>query len=104
MLLYIHPYGHVIDDFVPTGAVNLINRVSVDKIGRHAHEVTDDDIAAARVAALDLHWCFSIEPARWVAENLKRRATRPCRHAVPRLSVSPSRPRIVSPAIDRRRS
>lgn len=72
LLLYIHPYNHVLDELVPMGAVSIMNRVDVPKAGRYAWHVTDEDVAAASVVAMDLHWYFGIESVRWIARDLKR--------------------------------
>jgi len=59
-LLYIHPAGHLNDRVVPTGAITSVNATGVRRLGRYAFEVADDEIRAARVIALDLHWNVSL--------------------------------------------
>lgn len=71
-LLYVHPYGHVLDELVPMGAVALVNRCEVDKRGRYAWELTEDEVATAGCLAMDLHWYFSVEAVGWIAAHCKR--------------------------------
>lgn len=71
-VLYVHPYNHVVDELVPMGAVALMNRIPAPKLGRYAWELTDADLAAASVVAMDLHWYFSIEAVEWIARDIKR--------------------------------
>ncbi|MCK6505288.1 hypothetical protein L6R53_18125 [Myxococcota bacterium] len=71
-LLYVHPYGHVLDELVPMGAVALVNRCEVDKRGRYAWELTEAEVATAGCLAMDLHWYFSVEAVGWIAAHCKR--------------------------------
>lgn len=57
-VLYVHPWGHLNDLVVPVGALSAMNAVDAQKLGRYAFEVTDDEIGAARIVALDLHWAL----------------------------------------------
>jgi hypothetical protein len=59
-LLYVHPSGHLNDLVVPAGALSCMNATSVAKLGRYAFEVSDDEIAAARIVAIDVHWAFAL--------------------------------------------
>lgn len=59
-VLFIHPEGHFNDLAVPTGAIGCMNAVSASKLGRYAFEVEDDEIRAARVVAVDLHWSIAL--------------------------------------------
>lgn len=59
-VLYVHPSGHLNDLVVPTGAVSCLNEVRAPKAGRYAFEVTDDEVRAARVVAMDLHWSVGL--------------------------------------------
>jgi len=71
-VLFVHPYGHVFDDFVPMGAVALMNRIPGPKNGRYAWELTEADLHEASVLAMDLHWYFSIEPVCWIARAVRQ--------------------------------
>ncbi len=59
-VLYIHPSGHLNDLVVPTGAISCLNGIEARKAGRYAFEVTDDEVRAARVVAMDLHWSVGL--------------------------------------------
>lgn len=59
-LLYIHPTGHLNDLVVPAGALTCVNAAKVPKIGRYAFEVTDAEILAAAVIAIDVHWSLAL--------------------------------------------
>jgi len=59
-LLYVHPRGHLNDLVVPAGALSALNATPVAKLGRYAFEVTDEELRAARVVALDLHWALGL--------------------------------------------
>ncbi len=59
-LLYIHPRGHLNDLVVPAGALSALNAAAGPKLGRYAFEVTDEEISAAGVVALDLHWALGL--------------------------------------------
>lgn len=58
-LLFVHPWGHLNDLVVPVGAVSAMNAVGVPKLGRYAFEASDEELRAARVVALDLHWALA---------------------------------------------
>ncbi|HEX9050808.1 MAG TPA: cobalamin-dependent protein, partial [Anaeromyxobacter sp.] len=59
-LLYVHPRGHLNDLVVPAGAVSAMNAAPFPKLGRYAFEVTDAELRAARVVAMDLHWALGL--------------------------------------------
>ncbi len=59
-LLYLHPAGHLNDFVVPAGALASLNAVRAPKLGRFAFEVADEELAAARVVAVDLHWAVGV--------------------------------------------
>lgn len=76
-VLYLHPSGHLNDLVVPTGAVSCLNEVRAAKTGRYAFEVTDDEVRAARVVAMDLHWSVGLpgfERLVWHVRSLNPRA------------------------------
>ncbi len=59
-LLYVHPTGHLNDLVVPAGALTCVNAAQVPKLGRYAFEVTDAEIQAAAVIAIDVHWSLAL--------------------------------------------
>ncbi len=59
-VLYIHPSGHLNDLVVPTGAISCLNALKAPRLGRYAFEVQDDEIRAARIVAVDLHWSVGL--------------------------------------------
>lgn len=59
-LLYVHPRGHLNDLVVPSGALSALNAAPFPKLGRYAFEVTDAELRAARVVAMDLHWALGL--------------------------------------------
>jgi B12 binding domain len=59
-LLYIHPRGHLNDLVVPAGAISALNAAAGPKLGRYAFEVSDAEIRAAQVVAMDLHWALGL--------------------------------------------
>ncbi|MBL6976117.1 MAG: radical SAM protein [Deltaproteobacteria bacterium] len=70
-LLYIHPSGHLNDLAVPVGAVGCLNAVTVPRLGRYAFEVTDEEIQAARVVAMDLHWSVGLPGFERLARHVR---------------------------------
>lgn len=59
-VLFIHPYNHAKPDPIPVGTVAAVNLLPRPVLGRYAEEVSPDEIAAARVVLLDLHWFLPI--------------------------------------------
>lgn len=59
-LLYVHPWGHLNNLVIPSGALSCVNAARVRKVGRYAFEVGDDEIRAARVIAIDVHWALAL--------------------------------------------
>lgn len=59
-LLYVHPSGHLNDLVVPAGALSCMNAAPGPKLGRYSFEVKDEEISAARVIAMDVHWALSL--------------------------------------------
>lgn len=59
-LLYLHPRGHLNDLVVPAGALSAMNAAPFPKLGRYAFEVSDAELRAARVVAMDLHWALGL--------------------------------------------
>jgi hypothetical protein len=59
-VLYIHPWGHLNDLVVPAGALACLNAVRASKLGRYAFEVEDEEILAAKVIAVDVHWALAL--------------------------------------------
>ncbi len=72
-VLYIHPYGgHSFRRVVPMGAIALINAVSGSKLGRFDFDVTDSDIARAKIIAMDVHWFYSLASAGRLVRRIRR--------------------------------
>lgn len=71
-VLYIHPYGHLNELVVPSGALTCLNSLTVPKLGRYAFEVTDPEIRAAKVVAMDVHWALAITGFEQMVRHVKR--------------------------------
>ncbi len=78
-VLFLHPYNHMEGDAVPVGAVGLVNLLPGKALGRFASEVTLDELRAARVVLIDVHWFFPLG----ILEGL----VRAIRSANPRVKV-----------------
>ncbi|MBI5609213.1 MAG: hypothetical protein HY902_10080 [Deltaproteobacteria bacterium] len=72
-VLYIHPYNHAIPDAIPVGAVGAINALRQPVLGRYAEELSDDDLADAKVALLDAHWFLATAALGPMIAELRRR-------------------------------
>lgn len=59
-VLYLHPYNHPNFEVIPAGAIAAVNTLRGPVLGRYAHEVTADELTAARVVLLDVHWFFPL--------------------------------------------
>lgn len=59
-VLYVHPWGHLNDLVIPIGAVACMNAIPPPKLGRYAFEVQDEEIRAAAVVCVDLHWALGL--------------------------------------------
>ena len=57
---------------VPMGAIDLMNRLQVQKLGLYAREVKTEHVRRARVIAIPVHWFYSMAPALRIAEAYKR--------------------------------
>ena len=56
-VLYLHPYNHPQDDVIPVGSIAAMNLLAGHGVlGRYASEVTAEEIRAASVVAMDVHW------------------------------------------------
>lgn len=73
-IMFIHPSGHFNDRVVPIGAITSVNAVTHSKGGRYAFEVTEDEIRAARVIAVDLHWTVALPGFVRLVEHVRRLA------------------------------
>jgi hypothetical protein len=71
-LLYIHPRGHLNDLVIPAGALACMNGVRIPKLGRYSFEVTPEEIRAARVVALDLHWALALPGVETLLAHVRR--------------------------------
>lgn len=59
-LLYVHPRGHLNELVVPAGALACMNAAPGPRLGRYAFEVSDEELRAARVVAVDVHWALAL--------------------------------------------
>ncbi len=71
-LLYLHPTGHHDDLVVPMGALACVNAAPGTKLGRYAFEVRDEEIARARVVAIDLHWSVGMPGFEALLAHVRR--------------------------------
>ncbi len=72
-VLYIHPDTRMeMDALIPIGMVGLANSVPGQVLGRLWSEVSDEEIAAARVVALDLHWFWSMRSFVALTQRIRR--------------------------------
>ena len=71
-VLYVHPSGHLNDLVVPAGALSCLNAVAPPKLGRYAFEVADDDIRAAAVVAIDVHWALALPGCERLVAHVRR--------------------------------
>jgi hypothetical protein len=71
-VLLVHPYNHMEPDAVPVGTVGLVNLLPGKALGRFASEVTPDEIRAARVVLIDVHWFFPLAVLAGMADAIRR--------------------------------
>ncbi len=71
-LLYIHPRGHLNDLVVPAGALSCLNAVTAPKLGRYAFEVSEAELRAAAVVAVDFHWAVSLPGLERLLAHVRR--------------------------------
>jgi len=71
-VLYVHPAGHLNDLVVPAGALSCMNGLASPRLGRFAFEVTEAEIAAARVVAIDLHWALAVPAFGRLVRHVRR--------------------------------
>ncbi len=76
LLLYIHPHGHLNDLVIPAGALTCMNAVNVPKLGRYAFEVTEQEIRAASVIAIDVHWALALTGLGPLVTHVRRVSAR----------------------------
>jgi len=55
-LLLIHPHNHAFPKVLPVGTIAALNLLPFPKLGRFAGEVRADEIAAAKIILVDVHW------------------------------------------------
>jgi hypothetical protein len=70
-VLYIHPVSFSEDIRLPMGVIGLMNSLNCSKRGVYGDQVTDNDLAHARIVAMDLHWMFHLRPVEKLAERCK---------------------------------
>lgn len=71
-VLYVHPSGHLNDLVVPAGALSCMNATRATKLGRYAFEVADEEIANARVVAIDVHWALALPGLERLVEHVRK--------------------------------
>jgi hypothetical protein len=71
-VLYVHPSGHLNDLVVPAGALSCLNATSARKLGRYAFEVADEEIASARIVAIDVHWALALSGFERLVGHVRR--------------------------------
>jgi len=72
-ILYIHPdTDMMLREIIPMSLPALINRLSEPVIGRFHDEWTEDEIRAARIVLLDVHWDLSLRSAVRLSRQVKR--------------------------------
>jgi hypothetical protein len=55
-LLFLHPHNHAFPKVLAVGSIAALNLLPQPKLGRFAGEVSREELEAARVVLLDLHW------------------------------------------------
>ncbi|MBI5479354.1 MAG: hypothetical protein HY906_10885 [Deltaproteobacteria bacterium] len=71
-VLYLHPYNHTVPHVIAAGSIAAVNLVPGPRLGRYAEEVTRDEIEAAAVLLLDVHWFLPIAVVGGVIASLRR--------------------------------
>ncbi|MFC1889052.1 hypothetical protein ACFL4G_04770 [Thermodesulfobacteriota bacterium] len=71
-LILIQPVSGELPFVVPAGAIALMNMVDVPKVGVFEQELTDGLIGSAKIAAIPLHWAYSLPSAVEIVTRLKR--------------------------------
>jgi hypothetical protein len=56
----------------PMGLIDLMNRLSVSKLGLYSWEVTEKEIRHARIVLIPVHWFYSIPSAIQLAKQYKK--------------------------------
>ncbi len=55
-VLFIHPTNHIHPRVLPVGSIAAANSIPHPVLGRYASEVTREEIRAAKVVLMDVHW------------------------------------------------
>lgn len=72
-VIYIHPRTPMVyRSVLPVSLPALVKRVPYPLRGFHAAEVTDEEIRAARVIIVDIHWYLSLKGAKDLLGRIKR--------------------------------
>lgn len=74
LLLYVHPQCHDgrHEHVVPAGVIAHMNALELPKLGRYGGELTGEDIAAARVLAMDAHWYLGLAAIKGLVRDAKK--------------------------------
>jgi hypothetical protein len=59
------------DAVVPAGAIAAVSSVDCDKMGRYAFEVSDEELASAKIVALDLHWALALPSVEAISKRVR---------------------------------
>lgn len=71
-VLYVHPFNHARPDAIPVGSVAAINRLTHPTVGRYCEELEADEVRAAKVLLLDVHWFFPLAVLSDLTSALRR--------------------------------
>ena len=72
-VLYVHPRSQMmLKEMIPVSVPALMNRLPAPVVGRFEDELTPEQVSAARIALMDVHWYLSLPAALRLADRLKR--------------------------------
>lgn len=71
-VLYIHPHNHLSTESIAAGTIAAINSLPGKALGRHAEEVSPEEVAAAKVILLDVHYFFPLGILAGLLANVRR--------------------------------
>ncbi|MHA1568003.1 MAG: hypothetical protein ACTSXZ_00915 [Alphaproteobacteria bacterium] len=71
-VLYIHPRSQLMmKEIIPLSLPAVINRVAAPVVGRFEDELTAEQVRAARVVVMDIHWYLTLPAALKLAARVK---------------------------------
>lgn len=71
-ILFVHPYNNVYPYDVPSGAIALMNLLPFSKLGRYAEELSEEEVRAATIVLLEVHWCLSLFAIEGIVKGIRR--------------------------------